>query len=130
MTTKILSVGLTAIALLAPIGCGKVYNSSSYDATTYGVSTGSAQFLAAKEIIVAKCASCHTRPSHAAWAGTSEEEYISQGLIKAQDLEGSVLYTKIQGNRTAIAGNMPFGGTPLTDAELDTMEAWINSITP
>lgn len=130
MNHKLFAIGTTTLALLASMGCGKVYNSDTYDATTYGNSTGTPQFLAAKEIIVAKCASCHTRPSHAAWAGTDEAGFISQGLIKAQDLAGSMLYTKIQGNRTGIAGNMPFGGTPLTDAELDTMEAWIMSIPP
>lgn len=118
------------IALLASLGCGKVYNSSSYDATIYGSADGSAEFLAAQVIITSKCANCHTRPSHQAWAGMTEAEFISSGYIKAQDLAGSSLYTKILGNRTSIQGNMPTVGTPLTSAELDTMEAWIMSITP
>jgi len=121
---------LTTLALLSPLGCGKVYNSSTYDATSYGSADGSPQFLAAQAIIKADCAACHTRPSHQAWAGMSEADYINQGLIKPGNLSGSSLYTKILGNRTSIPGNMPDGGTPLTAEELTTIENWILNITP
>lgn len=125
---KLIPAALTTLAMLAPLGCGKVYNSSTYDATTYGSADGSAQFLAAQAIIKANCASCHTRPSHQAWAGMSEKDYITQGLIKAGNLTGSTLYTKIQGNRTSTPGNMPDGGTPLTSDQLTTIENWILNI--
>lgn len=127
---KVLAAALMSLALLTPLACGKVYNSSTYDASTYGTADGTAQFLAAKAIINTSCASCHTRPSHEAWAGMDEAAFVSQGLIKGGSLENSVLYTKIQGNRTAIPGNMPDGGTLLTSAELDTLEAWILSVAP
>lgn len=128
MNRRLALTALTTLALLAPLGCGKVYNSSTYDATTYGSATGSAQFLAAQAIIKENCASCHTRPSHQAWAGLSEADYISQGLVKAGSLTGSMLYTKILGNSTGIAGNMPDGGTPLTADQLTTIETWILNI--
>lgn len=125
---KHLLAGMTALTLLAPLGCGKIYNSSSYDATSYGTADGTAEFLAAKEIIKTSCTNCHTRPSHQAWAGMSEADFISQGLVTAGSLEGSSLYTKILGNRTTTPGNMPEGGTPLTGAELTTLETWILNI--
>ncbi len=125
---KLVPAALTALAMLTPLGCGKVYNSSTYDATTYGSADGSPQFLAAQVVIKENCASCHTRPSHQAWAGMSEKDYISQGLIKAGNLTGSTLYTKILGNRTSTPGNMPDGGTPLTADQLTTIENWILNI--
>lgn len=125
---KLLTAGLTTLTLLAPLACGKIYNSSSYDVTTYGSATGSAKFLAARQIIKTSCANCHTRPSHQAWAGMSEQDFINQGLVKVGNLIGSTLYTKIQGNRTSTPGNMPDGGTPLTAAELTTIEDWILGI--
>jgi uncharacterized membrane protein len=125
---KFLTAGLTAITLLMPLACGKVYNSSSYDASTYGSASGSAKFLAAKQIITASCANCHTRASHQAWAGMSEQEFITQGLVTVGNLSGSTLYTKILGNRTTTAGNMPDGGTPLTSSEITTIEDWILGI--
>lgn len=121
---------LLFFATLSPLGCGKVYNSSTYDASTYGSADGSPAFLAAKEIIKVSCADCHTRPSHQAWAGMSEKQFIDQNLIIPGNLAGSVLYTKTRGNRTSIPGNMPDGGTDLTSAELDAMEAWILNATP
>ncbi len=127
---KILATGFLIFSSLAPVACGKVYNSSTYDASTYGSADGTPQFLAAKTIIKNSCASCHTRPSHEAWAGMSEKDFLTQGLIKAGNLAGSSLYTKIQGNRTSTPGNMPDGGSLLTGAELDTLENWILNITP
>jgi mono/diheme cytochrome c family protein len=121
---------ILCLASFVPLACGKVYNSSSYDASTYGAADGTAQFLAAKDIIKTNCASCHTRPSHQAWAGFSEKDFISQNLIKAGNLAGSLLYTKIQGNRTATPGNMPDGGTLLTTAQIITIENWILNIPP
>lgn len=126
--TKLLRAGLTTLALLTPLACGKVYNSSTYDATAYGSADGSPQFLAAQAIIKTSCAGCHTRPSHQAWAGMNEQDYINQGLIKPGNLSGSTLYTKILGNRTSTPGNMPDGGTPLTANELTTLENWILNI--
>lgn len=127
---SLLAAGLILMASLIPLGCGKVYNSSTYDASTYGSADGSATFLAAKATINTSCANCHTRPSHQAWSGMSEKEFIAQGLIKPGNLAASSLYTKIQGNRTMISGNMPAGGSLLTGAELDKMEAWIMGATP
>jgi uncharacterized membrane protein len=120
---------LLLISLLSPLGCGKIYNSSTFDSSTYGVTTGSTQFLAAKVIINQNCASCHSRASHAAWAGMSEAAFISQGIVVPRSLEGSSLYTKILGNRTATVGNMPQGGAALSDDELTTIENWILGIT-
>lgn len=125
---KLLLAGLTTLAFLSPLACGKIYNSSSYDATSYGSADGTPAFLAAKQIIKASCTNCHTRPSHVAWAGMSEDDFISQGLVLPGSLEGSSLYTKILGNRTSIPGNMPDGGAPLTSAELTTLENWILNI--
>ncbi len=125
---KLLTASLTALSFFSPLGCGKVYNSSTYDAATYGSATGSAKFLAAKQIINTSCASCHTRASHQAWAGMSEQDFITQGLVKVGNLSGSTIYTKILGNRTSTPGNMPDGGTPLTATELTTIEDWILGI--
>lgn len=128
---KILTAGLMLFTLSVPLACGKVYNSSSYDASTYGRTTGGTdQFVAAKAIITESCANCHTRTSHQAWAGMSEEDFVSQNLITGGSLENSVLYTKIQGNRTSTPGNMPEGGSLLTSEQLDTLEAWIMSVAP
>ncbi|RYZ68943.1 MAG: cytochrome c [Proteobacteria bacterium] len=127
---KLFSAGILIFASLVPLACGKVYNSSTYDASTYGSADGSANFLAAKSVIKTACANCHTRPSHQSWAGMSEKEFIAQALIKPGSLAASSLYTKIQGNRTNIPGNMPDGGSLLTGAELDKMEAWILGATP
>jgi hypothetical protein len=129
---KLLAAAVLGALSLMPIGCGKVYNSSSFDPSIYGTSgggtTGSTTFLAAKTIINENCATCHTHPSHQAWAGMGEADFIAQGLVTPGSLTGSMIYTKIQGNRTGIAGNMPDGGTLLTGAQLDTMEAWITGI--
>jgi uncharacterized membrane protein len=128
--TKIFSASIVVLLSLAPLGCGKVYNSSTYDANTYGNATGSSNFLAAKTVINENCATCHTHPTHQAWAGMSEQQFIQQGLVVAGNLAGSQLYTKIQGNRTTVPGNMPDGGAPLTPDQITTIETWILNITP
>ena len=121
---------LILAGLFLPSACGKVYNSSSYDALIYKTVDGTPQFLEAKKVIDTHCAVCHTRPSHQAWAGMNEADFINQNYIVAGSLEDSILYTKIQGNRTTTAGNMPETGSPLNSTELDTLEAWILNITP
>jgi uncharacterized membrane protein len=125
---KIAKISLL-LGLTMPAGCGKIYNSSTFDSSTYGVTTGSAQFLAAKAVINTHCSTCHTRASHEAWAGMGEADFVSQGLVTPRSLEGSSIYTKIMGNRTAITGNMPQGGAPLNDEELTVMENWIQGMT-
>ena len=66
-----------ALALMTGLAvgdCGAVFpteNSFSGDAATYKPIFGSKQFLAANEIIVQRCAACHSD-----FSGYSEQEWI------------------------------------------------------
>jgi mono/diheme cytochrome c family protein len=117
------------LALLAPLSCGKVYNSSSYDSDIYGEGGGGTpEFQAAQAILRDNCATCHTQASHQTWGNISEAQFIAQGLVVPGSLSGSQLYTKIAGNSTGIAGNMPPSGGNLNSTQLQTIETWINNI--
>lgn len=122
---------LTIASLWVLLGCGKVYNSSSFDSRIFGNGgggDGTPQFNAAKKVINQRCANCHTRSSHLAWTGMSEADFVAEGLVTPGSLEGSPLYTKIYGNRTAISGNMPQSASPLSSDELMSLENWISAI--
>ncbi|WP_413561059.1 hypothetical protein [Bdellovibrio sp. HCB209] len=123
--TRLLLTGTIGLALLAPLSCGKSYNSSVDDADTYGEGGGgSPQFQAAQAVLRDKCATCHTQASHPAWANISESQFVSRGLVTAGSLSGSILYTKITGNSVG-GGNMPPSGGTLSVTEMQALETWI-----
>lgn len=121
-----LSLSLTFISA----GCGNVLNSNSFDEALYGAtpSSGTAEFLAAKDILDSKCINCHTG-FHASWASWDEADYITFGRVVAGDPSNSTVYTKIRGNEFDGAGNMPEAPAPdLTAGELLIIRTWIESI--
>lgn len=106
--------------------CGRIENSSSQDKALYSPRTaGSPQHEAAVAIISAKCAECH-----GSWVSYSDEEFVSTGLVVAQNPTASSIYYRNQlgpGPRN----NMPTQGRPaMTTDELQTISIWINTITP
>lgn len=106
--------------LIFSLGCGRPYNSSFSDKIKYGSSvTGSANFIAARTVMVNKCFSCHG--DFAAW---NESEFVSNGRVVQNSLIDSTLYTRIRGNTTGLAGNMP-PGENLSSEEITLFKTWI-----
>ncbi|NUM58790.1 MAG: hypothetical protein HUU56_09175 [Bdellovibrionaceae bacterium] len=118
MVKKILGLFFLFLAF----GCGKVKNSSSSDAAT---ATGTEEFVSAATILREKCASCH---QHTAWSSYSETDFVSKKLVTKKSPASSELYTRVRGNDTGIAGDMPEGQSNLSQTEMSTLKTWINSI--
>ena len=114
------SLGLFFLLLI--FGCGKVKNSSSSDAAS---ATGTEEFVSAATVLREKCATCH---QHTAWSSYSETDFVSKKLVTKKSPANSELYTRIRGNDTGIAGDMPEGQSNLSQTEMTAIKTWINSI--
>lgn len=106
------------------LGCGKVRNSSSQDAAIYGASvSGSATFLQARTVMASQCFSCHSN-----WSSFSENQFLTSSLVRAGNLSGSSLYTRIRGNDTGQTGDMPQSNPNLSSDDLNSIKQWIQGI--
>ena len=104
--------------------CGQVRNSSSYDDLIYGSSiSGSAQFVTMKTVLATQCIKCH-----AAWKDYTENDFVKNGLVIRGSASGSTLYTRIRGNDTGIAGDMPTANPNLSPDDMGKIKAWIVSL--
>lgn len=118
--TFLLGIALANVLLT---GCGNPYNSSYSDALKYGSGvTGSANFIAARTVMVNHCFTCHAQ-----WAGWNEAAFLSGGIIATRDLTNSLLYSKIRGNEVNSAGNMP-PSESLSVEDLLAIRAWISNM--
>ncbi len=103
--------------------CGRPYNSSYSDASKYGSNgTGTAEFLAAREVVSNRCLSCH-----AEWSSYTEALFVSQNYVVGGSLSNSILYTKIRGNDVGSSGNMP-PSENLSAEEIGKIRTWILAV--
>lgn len=100
--------------------CGKVKNSSSSDAASAG---GSDEFIAAKQVLADKCLSCHS-----SWTSYSETDFVNKKLVSKKSPNNSDLYTRIRGNDSGIAGDMPQGQPNISQTEMTALKKWISGI--
>lgn len=122
MKSQNLNIISVIFILFAASACGKLQNSSSSDANLYGSSvSGSTNFLQARAILANKCFSCH-----AEWSGYDEAQYVSTGRVSSGSPSNSSLYTRIRGNDTGTAGDMPLTGANLTTEEMTLIKTWIS----
>lgn len=115
---------LKIIFIMMLVSCGRSpYNSSTSDALKYGSTvTGSANFISARTVMLNNCFSCH-----GSWSAWNEAQFISNGRIVAASLDNSLLYTRIRGNTTSFAGDMPVSAN-LTSEDIVTIKTWILGI--
>lgn len=91
------------------------------DAGLYGSDvTGSTAFQTARTIMANQCFTCHGD-----WAAFAETDFVTSGRVVAGDPNGSLLYTKIRGNDSGTAGDMPLGKSDLTAEEIASIKSWI-----
>lgn len=92
---------------------------------------GGEAFLAARTVIVSRCAGCHMSPNpHATWASWGEQRFIDEGYVSAEGLAGSPLYTRLQGAEVFGTGrqDMPLDANRLPVAERTLISNWIESL--
>ncbi len=115
------TVGLSVMLLS---GCGKVKNSSSGDAATYGSNVvGSVTFKAAHPVLSKHCFSCH-----GGWAAYSEDDYVTNSLVERANPDNSSLYTRTRGNDVGGRQDMPIGRPDLSFDEIKALKDWILSM--
>jgi uncharacterized protein (TIGR03118 family) len=88
------------------------------------------------------CSGCHTgvgaslpgsmnlssaAASFASLVGVASVENASFLRVKAGDAANSYIIHKLLGSADITGARMPFGGTPLTQAQIDTFSSWINA---
>ena len=112
---------IAVLGLSVIFGCGRSpYNSSTSDALKYGSTvSGTANFLAARTVMLSSCFACH-----GSWSAWTEAEFVSNGRVVATSLADSILYTRIRGNSTGVAGNMPQNGS-LSSEDIVVIKNWI-----
>lgn len=143
------SVFFAVLVLIALSSCGQKYNSNSGDggtaATTPVTSTSTststdtttdkstatgecgtpaaARTCAAIKILKANCATCHT---HRSWANfATDKHWIDDGLIKAGNAGGSELIQRL----INAGGDMPRGGSALSNSDYQALQDWANKMT-
>ena len=106
-----------------------VVNSSENDELIASLANleGGPEFQAVLQVIIPKCAGCHT---HQAWYSYNEASYVAAGLVVAQNPALSKMYYRLS---TSTEGpgpkNMPAGGgQAFTSEEVELMETWISSL--
>src|SRR5262249_21335619 len=98
----------TTFALLFLTACLQTENSSTQDAGLYGV-YGSADFIAARQIMAQNCNGCHT------YGAMKESEFVANGLMTPGDPTSSKIYTRLIGSQGGTgAKNMPLSGGALS----------------
>jgi hypothetical protein len=94
-------------------------NSVSSDAGRYSIS-GSNAFVAARQVMAAKCSSCHSYVLE-----YSEADWQTR-LVVAGNPEGSPLFQRLKLN--GLGGDMPPDDPSWSAAELQTIRTWIESL--
>lgn len=104
-------------------GCIQEENSSSQDADLYGGSGGSADFLAARQVIRTNCSACHT------FGTMTEAQLLAEGLFIPGDALNSPIYYRLR-NSSGTEGpkDMPDNGSTLSGTDLALIATWINNI--
>jgi hypothetical protein len=108
-------------------GCLETQNSSSGDAAFAPDEDATPEFQAVRLILSQECAGCHS------YHEKSEAQLIANGDVEPGDANHSKLYNRLQGSTGA---GDPSGGRdmPQNDSisltDVETIETWINGITP
>lgn len=107
--------------LFVVFGCGRSpYNTSTSDALKYGSTvSGSADFLAARTVMLSSCFACH-----GSWSAWTAAEFVSNGRVVGGSLTDSILFTRIRGNSTGVSGDMPQNGS-LSSEDIVAIKTWI-----
>lgn len=115
---------ISGLAILLS-GCLQTENSNAQDGS-YD-STGSAEFIAAKEVFRVNCTtSCHQH----AFETQTEAQLIQQGYVVAGSPTSSSIYYRIQGSiggPSGISKDMPTDKS-FSAGDLSIIVAWINSV--
>ncbi len=129
LVTVFLSLGILS-------GCLETTNSNVGDLNIYGngdggavAASGSPEFIAARETLIASCSNCHaSSPFIADW--TDEQDFVSNGYIDPGFSASSFLYNCItvgvgggQGCNTAMKDQSGAGGI-----DISAIEDWIRSV--
>ena len=104
-------------------GCIQTENSSSQDADLYGGGAGgSADFLAARQVIRTNCSACHT------FGTMTQAQLLAEGLFIPGDAVNSEIYYRLR-NSTGPQGpkDMPDNGSTLSGTDLALIADWINN---
>lgn len=115
---------LLLVGLVFAPACMQIQNSSSGDEEAYANVDGGPEFQTVRTIIQRSCAApCHT------YSGYTEAQFIAEGLVVAQNPEGSKMYYRLSGSTGANGPKtMPQNAGSLTAAELDAFKTWINTL--
>lgn len=114
--------GVTAVLALA-VGACQTENSSTLDADSFN-STITPEFAAARAIFSSNCVPCHT------YHAQTEDQLKAQGLVLGGNVDGSLIYCRLQGSTGSCGSkNMPMGGA-LTADQLADIAAWIQTVAP
>jgi hypothetical protein len=125
----------------ATIRLGWKQNLQSFVTTSAASGT---EFAAVQQIFSSRCAQsgCHLTPEPTTGLDLSagnafgklvpikSSEDPTRFRINPGNDEASYLYQKIIGGAGIVGGQMPLGGPPLTDEQIETIEAWINAGAP
>ncbi len=102
--------------------CLQTENSNSLDQDIYGSIDGSPEFLQARTVFTANCATCHI------FHTLKEEEFVNTGEVLKGDAENSLIYYRLSGSSgTQGPKDMPDGGTLSAD-DVAKIKNWIDNI--
>lgn len=138
ITMKVLLLALS-VATVCAIGCQSGSDSGAGSSTPPAAGTPSAStpsgdsavaanFAAAKEVLAANCAGCHTGPGAKEGVDLSTYEGVMKGgehgpVVKAGDPAGSMIIKAMRGNG---AKQMP-PGKQLPEDKIKVVEDWIRA---
>lgn len=116
-----ISLLITLTSLLT--NCLQTENSSSVDV---GI-TGTPEFMAARTILLNNCTNCHIgHDFHLLY----EDQLVDRGDVVPGDFLNSPIYYRLAGSLGSEGPkDMPEGGA-LSGSDLQTIQTWIESITP
>lgn len=121
-------MGRVAVLFLL-VSCGQGFNSNSFDEQKYrstlDTSTPAGQrFADAYAVIQNNCINCHSgRHDNYSFYKTSDD-WINNGLINAGDFENSFIIRRLKN----FGGDMPQGGSNLSDDEIESLQDWIDNL--
>lgn len=123
--------GIVALLAILAVGCDPKANAPTAAAPAGGeASVADVTFASAIQPIVAqRCAKCHVEETKGRYSLASLESALAggksgPGVVVPGNGEGSLLYQMVAGKAEK---RMPPKGDPLSDQDIATIKAWIDS---
>ena len=114
------------LALLILSSCGQDFNSNSFDRNVFSQTVETTSpFGKAFAVLNSQCINCHEGNYHGEWSTyDTSDQWPAAGLVTRGDFDNSIIIRRLKN----YGGDMPKGGSLLTEDEIASLRTWIEAL--